>query len=154
MADEKDEKFDEKEMEKQEEKSTEEKSWDEKWRRDPLGSLVWAAIFIWAGLVLLANNLGYLDRLLTRFEDMPGWLQQFNPGVWGLIVLGAGVLLILEVVVRLLIPAYRRPITGTLILAVIFIGIGLGNLWNWNLLWPLILIILGVSVLMRGLRRR
>ena len=45
MADEKDiEKKEEKE-EKEDEKR-EEKSPDEKWRRDPLGSLVWACILI------------------------------------------------------------------------------------------------------------
>jgi hypothetical protein len=60
---EKDEKFNEKEMQKQEEKSAEEKtayekSYEEKYRRDPLGTLIWAIILIWAGLVWLANNFG------------------------------------------------------------------------------------------------
>ena len=49
-----DEKFDEKELdkrdEKQDEKSPQEKSWDEKWQRDPLSTIVWATIFIWAGV--------------------------------------------------------------------------------------------------------
>ena len=60
--DEKQEKFDEKELEKQEEKSADEKNYDEKYRRDPLGSIVWALILIWVGLVLLAQNMGYLNN--------------------------------------------------------------------------------------------
>lgn len=55
----------EKDVEKREEKEEkEEKSWEEKWHRDPLGTATWAVILIWAGLVLLADNMG----LLTRFE--------------------------------------------------------------------------------------
>ena len=64
--DEKQEKSDEKELEKQEEKSTDEKSYEEKYRRDPLGAVVWALILIWAGLVLLAQNMGTLDKLGIR----------------------------------------------------------------------------------------
>jgi hypothetical protein len=45
-------------------------------------------------------------------------------------------------------------VTGSIIFAVILIGLGLGNLTNWNLIWPLILIGLGLSFLLRGLFRR
>ena len=132
-----------KEEEKEEEK-TEEKAggeWGyEKWHRDLLSTVVWAAILIWAGLALLAQNVG----LLTHFE----WLD-----AWGLIFIGAGVIVLLEVAVRLLVPSYRRAVGGTLIFAVILIGLGLGNLFSWDVVWPLILIAIGVSVLLRGLFR-
>jgi hypothetical protein len=144
MADQNDEKFDEKEREKR----------DEKWRRDPLSAIVWAAIFIWAGLVFLANNLGYLDALRGRLpSEGPGWFMD-GSGVWSLIFLGAGVIVLGEVVVRVLVPAYRQPLTGTLIFAIILIAIGLGNLTNWNLIWPLILIAIGLSIVLRGFTRR
>ncbi len=150
-----DEKFDEKDMEKREEKSPEEKSWEEKWQRDPLGSLIWALIFIWAGLVLLAGNLGWLDPWLQQVSDIPGMGYFSNlVSAWPIVLIGAGVLILIEVAIRLLVPAYRRPVTGSLIFAVILIGIGMGDLWNWNIIWPLILIILGVSVIFRGLGRR
>lgn len=141
-----DEKNDEKENEKREEKSPE-----EKWRRDPLSSLVWAGIIIWAGLVLLAENLGILGSLGRNTTSLPviGRLE-----AWSLIFLGAGVIILLEVVARLTMPAYRRPVGGSLILGVIFIGIGLGDLFNWNIVWPLVLIALGVMVLFRGFLRR
>ena len=132
-------KEEEKEHEKEEEKVGGEWGY-EKWRRDPLSAVVWAAILIWAGVALLAENMG----LLTRFE----WLD-----AWGLIFVGAGLIVLLEVAVRLLVPSYRRAVGGTLIFAVILLGIGLGNLFGWNVTWPLILIAIGVGILLRGLFR-
>jgi hypothetical protein len=125
-------------MQEKDEKHKEEKNWEEKWRRDPLSGIVWASILVWAGLVLLVDNLGFLGR----FERLDAW---------AIIFIGAGLIVLLGVVVRLLVPAYRRAVTGTLILGLILIGIGLGNLLSWNVIWPLILIALGVFVLVRGL---
>jgi hypothetical protein len=135
---------DKRELKKREEKSAEEKQWEEKSRRDPLGAIVWPAILIWAGLVLLAANLGLLDNLLGRDRNI------FGAGTWSLILLGAGVIVLLEIAVRLVVPDYRRPVTGSLIFAIILIGLGLGNLTNWGVVWPLILIVIGASILLRG----
>jgi hypothetical protein len=65
--------------EKEEEKH--EKSWDEKWRRDPLSAAVWAVIIIWAGLVLLASNIGIFD-----------WIPFVD--AWPIFFLGAGGILV------------------------------------------------------------
>ena len=155
MSDQHDEKFDEKEMEKREEKSPEEKNMEEKYQRDPLGTVVWGAILIWAGLVLLASTTGFLGSFYNRLADTPGFqfLGQIS-GAWGLICIGAAAIILVEILVRLLMPAYRRPILGSFIVAMVFLGIGLGNLWNWNVAWALILIVLGVSFVSRSLRRR
>jgi hypothetical protein len=134
--DEKQEKEDEKN-----EKGRGEKNWDEKWRRDPLNAAVWALILIWGGLVLLATNVGILD-----------WIPFLD--AWPLFFAGAGGILILEVIFRLLVPAYRGPVGGTLILGLVFLGIGLGGLINWNLIWAFVLIGLGIALLGRGLFRR
>ena len=128
-------------QEKEEKDKKDEKNWEEKWRRDPLGGAVWAAILIWAGLALLAENLG----LLARFERLEAW---------AIILIGAGLILLLEVVVRLMVPAYRRPVMGTLILGVILIAVGLGDLLTWDLIGPVILIAVGVVILLRVLLRR
>lgn len=135
-------KYDEKEVEKREEKEEkeeekEEKSWEEKWRRDPLNAAAWAAILIWAGLVLLVDNLD----LLARYERLE---------VWPLIFIGAGLIVLLEVAVRLFMPYYRRPVIGSLILGFILLAIGLGSLVGWNLIWALALIVVGVVILVRG----
>ena len=139
-------KEDEKEYEKEHEKEHEkEMGAYEKWRRDPLGAVVWAGILIWAGLVLLAENLGFLDGL--RF-------QESYVGAWPVIFIGASVIVFLEVLVRLVMPAYRRAIGGTLFWAVALLGIGLGNIVGWRVVGPLILIAFGLSVLLRGFFRR
>jgi hypothetical protein len=134
-------KEEEKEHEKEEEKGGQ--SWDEKWRRDPVDAATWAFIFIWAGLVLLAGNMGILANLL-------------GPGVeaWSVGFIGAGLIVLLGVVVRVLVPAYRRPLIGGLIFAVILIGIGLGEVIGWVAIGPLVLIAIGVGVLLGGILRR
>jgi len=148
---EKDEKFDEKEMQKHEEKTAEEKSadeksYEEKYRRDPLGTLIWAFILIWAGVVWLANNFGFLDKIRIGFAKLP-FDFPFGTEVWTIFFLGAGLILLIEVVIRLAIPNYRRPVMGTFILAIVFFGLGIGS---WDLIWPFILIAIGLSILLRG----
>lgn len=148
------EKFDEKGIGKREEKSSsEEKSWDEKWRRDPLGTLIWAVIFIWAGGIFLLANLGLLDAILKPDPEMPGWLARLD-STWSIVLIGAGAIFLVEVAVRLIFPVYRRPVTGTLIFAMILLAVGLGDLVNWGIIWAVIIIGLGVSILVRGLRPR
>ncbi|MGD2103983.1 MAG: hypothetical protein PVJ55_02565 [Anaerolineae bacterium] len=127
----------EKEREKHEKENM---TLDEKWRRDPLSAAVWAVILIWAGLVLLADNLGFFGA----WE----WVE-----AWGLILTGAGLIVLLEAALRLIVPAYRRPIGGTLIWGAILLGLGLGNLVGASIAWPLILIAIGVGLLLRGLLR-
>ncbi len=139
---------DEKELRKREEKSAEEKQFEEKYRRDPLGAIVWPFILIWAGLVFLAANLGIMALIFGREREL------FGIDTWALIFLGAGGIILLTALARLVLPEYRRSITDEVILAVIFIGIGLGNLTNWAVVWPLILIGLGLSILLRPLFQR
>lgn len=96
--------------------------------QDPLDSIIWAVVFIWAGLVIfLTLNLGY----------------SAEQG-WSLFFLGAGVLVLIELAVRLLVPAHHRDLFGTLIWAGILFGLGTGN---WGLIGPLILIAIGISIL-------
>ena len=131
------EKYEKEEEKTEKEYEKEEKTWDEKWRRDPLSGAVWAAILVWAGVALLAGNMGLLANL--------GGLD-----AWGLVFVGAGLIVLLEVAVRLLVPSYRRAVGGTLVFAAILIGIGLGDLLGWSVIGPLILISIGIGALLRG----
>jgi hypothetical protein len=139
-------KEDEKEHEKEE--KDEEKSrggWGyEKWRRDPLSAVVWAGMLIWAGLALLAENLGFLAGLR---------IQESYIGAWPIILIGASMIVFLEALVRLAVPTYRRAIGGTLFFAAVLLALGLGDLVGWRVVGPLILIAFGLSVLVRGLFR-
>jgi len=144
-----DEKFDEKEMEKREEKSPE-----EKWRSDPLGAVIWAIILIWAGVVFLLDNLGYLDQWIETLSDYQGLQFLAELEIWSLIIFGAGIILLIEVLIRLIVPAYRRPVLGTTIFAMVLIGIALSDFLSWTVVFSVILILAGISILVRGFTRR
>jgi len=132
----------EKESEKEPEKSRlgDEKRWDEKVRRDPFGTTLWGLILLWSGLVLLASNLGWL-----------GPLAAIPP--WSLMLLGAGGILLLGVAYVQLVPAYRRPIGGLLVLSLLLLLGGVGSAFGLALLGPALLIAVGVLILARALRR-
>jgi hypothetical protein len=141
----------EKELSKHEEKGRE-----EKYRRDPLGTTVWALVLIWLGVVLLASNMGWLDpvssflRRLSIGFNPPFEIPFFGLSAWSIFFLGWGLIVLGEIVIRLLMPAYRRPVLGSFIWALVLFGIGIGN---WNLIWPLVIIAIGVVVLVRAFRR-
>jgi len=147
MSDQEYDEKEEKEEKEDEKEEKEEKSWDEKYRRDPLSAIVWAIILIWVGIVLLGENLGFLPGF-----DLGGRIGMV--GTWDLIFIGAGLLVLIEAVIRLLVPEYRRPVLGSVIFGVILLAIGLGDIISWGALWALALILLGASMLLRGFRRR
>lgn len=125
------------EKQEKEEKDRGEREWDkgEQWTGgDALGPLVWGLIIIFAGLAFVALNLG-----------MYPWLTWDN--VWSIIFIGAGLLFLLEVVLRILMPTYRRPIRGRIILAFVALAIGLGGIVGWEVTWPLIIIAVGLAVI-------
>lgn len=128
----------EKEEEKTHEKEEKPRDMAEKWRQDPLSAIVWAAILIVGGLALMLDNFA---------------VPVFAGNGWSIALVCAGLLVALEAVVRLLIPEYRRPIRGTLVLAVVLFGVGLGDWIGWGVTWPLVIIAIGVSILVTGLRR-
>jgi hypothetical protein len=73
---------------------------------------------------------------------------------WSIIFIGAGLIVLLGVVVRQLVPAYRRPVMGSFILGIILIAIGLGDLVSWTVIGPLILIAIGVGGFLAYFRTR
>ena len=137
------EKYHEKEDEKHEEKS----------HNDPLSSLVWALILIWAGLVFLGENLGLLDVVVADPIQI-GEITIRQIGTWSMIFLGAGVLIFLEGIIRTFVPAYRSSTGGDFFLAAIFLGIGLGGLIGYSLVWPFILIAMGLATLASAMIRK
>ena len=142
-----DEKTEEKVYEKEEEKR------DEKGHEDPLSALVWALILIWAGLVFLGENLGLLDVIVAdpiQIGDVT--IQQVS--TWSMIFLGAGVLIFVEALIRTFVPAYRSSTGGNFFLAAVFLGIGLGGLVGYSLVWPFILIAMGLAALASALIRK
>lgn len=117
-------------------------SWDEKWRRDPVDAAVWAFILIWVGVVWLAYNAGWLTEIVEKDK------------AWALGFLGAGVIVLLGVLLRLVVPAYRRPVIGSVIFGVILLGIGLTQFVPDIAIGAIVLIGIGLVILLGGIFRK
>jgi hypothetical protein len=131
---------------------------DEKDRRDPLGALSSAAFLIWAGVVLLLNNIGraailtvVLDRLNVPEMWLPFDLPFVDLRIWQAFFLGWAVIVLAEALVRTLVPIYRWNVIGNLFWAGVLLGITLGR---WTIIGPAVLIAIGLSVLIQGFMRR
>lgn len=118
-------------------------SWDwcaGSWRSDRLHSIGWAAIFFWAALVLLAEATGYSSRL--------SWWDG-----WGVFFSGAGVLVLVETLIRLLTPDYRSSCWWSLAVGSILLGIGLDSWDGLAWIWALVMAAIGVAILRRAFAR-
>jgi uncharacterized membrane protein len=131
---------------------------EEKHQDDLVSSVVGAAFLIWLGVVLLAANVGFLstftdilDRLPIRSYDVSFEVPFVSMRTVQVFLIGGGLILLVEVIVRLLVPVYRRHVLGTLIGSVAMLALGLGH---WEIVGPLILVAVGVSILVRGFTRR
>ncbi len=103
-------------------------------KNDRLSSFVWAALFLWAGIVLLASNIGWIELLPFQVPEL-GWAVFF---------FGAGVIVLTEIVIRFTVPDIHNPELISIIAVIFFFGLALGA---WVYTWPLILVAIGVSII-------
>jgi serine/threonine protein kinase len=96
---------------------------------DRLSQFTWGGVVMWIGVALLLG---------------------LSPA-WSWIAGGAGALVLVEVVIRLLIPEYRARPGGRLTLAMVLMVIGFGTALGGFSWWPLILIAIGISLLVNRL---
>jgi hypothetical protein len=108
---------------------------------DILSTLSWGAVFVVAGIIFLSSTLGLVPNLTFGYA-------------WSFVFLAAGVIFLIEAVIRLAVPAYRRPVTGTLILAFIALAIGAGGTIGWGNVWPLLIIAIGIIIIVGQFLRR
>ncbi len=116
---------------------------EEKWARDPLGTAMGALILIWLGVTLFLANLN-----IAGVE----WTAQ-----WAWFLMGLGVIMILEAIIRLVVPEYRRPLGGRIVGGIILFLLGASGSFltlDWSKWWPVIPIAFGVAILLGGLFRR
>jgi cation transport ATPase len=134
------EKEEEKRREKQDEKG---QSWDEKWQHDPLRMIFIAIILIWGGLVAFAGT----QHVFSYNWDAHGW---------AIFLLATGTILIIKAVIRAVVPEFRRSIGFGLIAGIILLAVGIFDLvgWNWEYIWPVILVAVGLAIILFGVRRR
>jgi hypothetical protein len=114
-------------------------------RRPNLDALMWALALIWVGATLIASNVGLLSRL-SFVSWSPPWDLPVRPTAWALALLGLAALVSVDILVRLLVKSYRRNVIGYVILFIIFVSLGFGRP---EIMWPLILLALGVRLLLR-----
>jgi hypothetical protein len=146
------------EKEEKEVQKHEEKSYAEKWERDPIGALFGALFLIWIGVVLLLNNLeqlsvltDFVEGLNLPFAELPFEIPFFDLKVWQVFFLGAGVIVTIEILIRILFPSYRKPIVGNVIWAGVLFGLAFGN---WEVVFPVIVIAAGVVILLGSYTKR
>ena len=122
---------DEKGQEKQEEKG---RGPDEKYEKNPVGFLIFAVVLFWVGVFFLLRN-----RHVFPETDR------------GMAVLlwGAAAIFFCELIIRLLMPRFRRPIIGTFVLVAVLAGVGVG-LWtggDWEIVGPIVLIAVALGLI-------
>lgn len=118
--------------------SADEKARCQKAPRDLVNTITWAACFVWAGLVLIPDKLNFITAS-TRW------------GAWSLIFVGTAIIVLLGILICRLWPEYYRPVWRRLMLALVLLGIGLQGVVGWRIIWPVLLIAIGVSIALRGI---
>jgi cation transport ATPase len=114
-----------------------EKSQDEKWKNDPLGRVIFGLIVIAVGILLFLAT-----------QDMISWEIW-----WAYLLLALGGIFLFEALIRSIMPAHRRPVSGKVIAGLVLITVGASNIYGLGTWWPLIIIGVGVVILFNALFR-
>jgi len=93
------------------------KDWD-KWKQDTIDSAGWGLFFLWGALVIVAE--------VTNFANNFAWWNG-----WSVFFIGAGIISLIQVIIRLLIPKYRIKWMGNLIGTGILFTLGF-SLGEWE----------------------
>lgn len=112
---------------------------DDWWTSDRLDAVGWAAIFLWGAAVIVAS---YTD-FSTDYDWWDGW---------GVFFVGAGVIVLAEAAIRLLVARYRSKLAWTFVWGVVSLSIGLGTLYSSAWL-ALALVAVAVAILAGAFRR-
>jgi len=101
-------------------------------------TLFWGSLLLWVGLIFIAANFG-----LFAFITMTN--------AWKWVLIGAGVLALSSNLFRSFSADYPNPETWDWIFTAGFILGGLSGLMsiNFDLIWPIVLIVIGAGVLIR-----
>ena len=105
---------------------------------DFLSGIFFGFIVIWLGVVLYLENRGIFD-----------WHESW---VW-YFLFGLGVIFLIEVVVRALLPEFRTGVSGKLIAAVVLMLLGAWKITGLGDWWPVLLIIAGVVIILHGIKQ-
>ena len=124
-----------------EEMKAEQELMHEKAERKRLEAFWWAAVLIWAGVVLVADYLGILPQI--REEN-----------VWSWIFLGAGAFGLLGALIRVVSDELPNPTGWDYFWSALFLIIGAAGFVGGGIAFPFALIVIGVAILANVLFRR
>lgn len=102
--------------------------------RKRIDAIYWAGVFIWAGLVFGADSLGILPQI-------------GGASAWSWVFFGAGLYALVGNLYRATSPDWPAPTGWDYIWAAILLIIGLGGIFNVDVAFPVILIVIGVAFL-------
>jgi hypothetical protein len=97
----------------------------------------WAGAFIWAGIVLLADNIDALPEVE-------------GANTWSWILTGAGVYALVLNVWRTVSPREPGPDGGDLFWTGVLLVLGLAGFFGFDIAFPVILIVLGIVLVLRA----
>jgi hypothetical protein len=128
----------EEKREKSEKDEKKEKGEKEEKSGDKTGALVGGLILIWLGISF------YLVQ--AHYVDWDSW--------WPYLIIGIGVVLIAQAVVRYSTSRFKGAAMGSLIGGAVLLIIGLAGVVGMEDWWPFVLIAIGVLVMFSGMRAR
>ncbi len=109
--------------------------------RKRVDAIYWAGVFIWAGLVFGADSLGILPQVGAA-------------SAWSWVFFGAGLYALVGNFFRASSPDWPAPTGWDYIWAAILLIIGLGGIFNVDVAFPVILMVVGLAFLGSILFRR
>ena len=124
-----------------EELKAEQEMMREKAERKRLEGFWWAAVLIWAGLLLVADYLGVLPQI--REEN-----------VWSWIFLGAGIFGLLGALIRVISAELPNPTGWDYFWSALFLVIGASGFIGGGIAFPIVLIVIGLAILVNVLVNR
>jgi hypothetical protein len=113
----------------------------EEQERQPYNTYYWAGVLIWAGLVFVLDSLDALPQIGAA-------------GAWSWVFFGAGLYALVGSFWRTSSPDRLDPRMGDYLWAIVLILFGIGGVTDLDIAWPLVLILLGGSLLINTLRPR
>ena len=131
------EKDEKREKGEKEEKHEEKHEKDEK-SGDWTGAFVGGFILVWLGI-----SFYFVEARYTTWSD---W--------WPYLIIGIGVVLIAQAVLRYSTSRFKGPAIGSLVGGMVLLIIGLAGMVGMRDWWPFVLIAIGVMVIVAGLTAR
>ena len=112
----------------------------EKAERKRLESYWWAAVLIWAGLVLISDYFGILPEI-------------GGANAWSWIFLGAGVFGLIGALFRAVNTDLPKPTGWDYFWSVLFLIIGASGFFGGGVAFPIVLLVIGLAILANVLFR-